>query len=93
MRSELSGGGAVGLWFGKDGLQTLAAADVVKGKLCTAYPAIKPELILAGAKWGEVNATFSNAFADGTLVTAPAWPGHPEWMRKFLDVPGTKIEP
>jgi len=75
------------------GLQVLAAAGVLKGKLCTAYPAVKPELILAGAKWGEVNQTFSNAYVDGNLVTAPAWPGHPEWMRKFLDVLGSKIEP
>ena len=74
------------------GLQVLAAAGVLKGKLCTAYPAVKPELILAGAKWGEVNETFSNAYVDGNLVTAAAWPAHPEWMRKFLDVLGTKIE-
>jgi len=74
------------------GLQVLAAAGVLKGKLCTAYPAVKPELILAGAKWGEVNQTFSNAYVDGNLVTAAAWPGHPEWMRKFLDVLGSKIE-
>ncbi len=75
------------------GLQVLAAADVLKGKRCTAYPAVKPELIRAGAKWGEVNQTFSNAYVDGNLVTAAAWPGHPEWIRKFLDVLGTKIEP
>ena len=75
------------------GLQVLTAADVVRGKLCTAYPAVKPELVRAGAKWGEVNQTFSNAYVDGNLVTAPAWPGHPEWMRKFLDVLGSKIEP
>jgi protease I len=75
------------------GLQVLAAAGVLKGKLCTAYPAVKPELILAGAKWGEVNQTFSNAYVDGNLVTAAAWPGHPEWMRKFLDLLGSKIEP
>ncbi len=75
------------------GQQVLAAADVVRGKLCTAYPAVKPDLIWAGARWGEVNATFSNAYVDGNLVTAAAWPGHPEWMRKFLELLGTKIEP
>lgn len=75
------------------GLQVLVAADVVRGKLCTAYPAVKPDLIQAGAKWGEVNATFSNAHVDGNLVTAPAWPAHPEWMRKFVEVLGTKIDP
>lgn len=75
------------------GQQVLAAAGVVKGRLCTAYPAVKPDLIAAGARWGEVNATFSNAYVDGNLVTAPAWPAHPEWMRKFLEVLGSKIEP
>lgn len=75
------------------GLQVLAAAGVVEGRLCTAYPAVKPDLIRAGAKWGEVNATFSNAYVDGNFVTAAAWPGHPEWIRKFLELLGTKIEP
>ena len=75
------------------GQQVLAAAGVVEGKLCTAYPAVQPDLIRAGATWGEVNATFSNAYVDGNLVTAPAWPAHPEWMRKFLGLLGSKIEP
>jgi len=74
------------------GLQILTAAGVVEKKLCTAYPAVQPELIQAGAQWGEVNATFSNAYVDGNLVTAAAWPGHPEWISKFLEVLGTKIE-
>ena len=71
----------------------LAAADVLEGKQCTAYPAVKPDVIRAGGKWGEVNETFSNAYVDGNLVTAAAWPGHPEWMRKFLKVLGSRIEP
>ncbi len=75
------------------GLQILTAAGVVEKKLCTAYPAVQPELIQAGAQWGEVNETFSNAYVDGNLVTAAAWPGHPEWISKFLGVLGTKIEP
>jgi len=75
------------------GLQILTAAGVVEKKLCTAYPAVQPELIQAGAQWGEVNETFSNAYVDGNLVTAAAWPGHPEWISKFLEVLGTKIIP
>jgi protease I len=75
------------------GQQLLAAADVLEGKQCTAYPAVKPDVIRAGGKWGEVNETFSNAYVDGNLVTAAAWPGHPEWMRKFLQVLGSRIEP
>jgi protease I len=75
------------------GLQLLNAAMKLEGRLCTAYPAVKHELLIAGARWGEVNATFSNAHVDGNLVTAAAWPAHPEWMRKFLEVLGTRIEP
>jgi protease I len=75
------------------GLQILAAARVLEGRLCTAYPAVKPEVIGAGARWGEVNETFTNAHVDDNLVTAAAWPAHPEWMRKFLELLGTKIEP
>jgi len=75
------------------GQQVLVAAGVAEGKRCTAYPAVKPDLERAGAQWEDVNDTFSNACVDGNLVTAPAWPAHPEWMRKFLEVLGSRIEP
>jgi protease I len=75
------------------GQQVLVAAGVVEGRTCTAYPAVKPDVERAGGTWGEVNETFSNAYVDGNLVTAAAWPGHPEWMRKFLEVLGSTIEP
>jgi len=75
------------------GLQVLAAAQVLAGRLCTAYPAVKPEVLGAGARWGEVNETFTNAHVEGNLVTAAAWPAHPEWMRKFLELLGSRIEP
>lgn len=75
------------------GQQVLVAADVLEGRTCTAYPAVKPDVERAGGKWGEVNETASNAYVDGHLVTAAAWPGHPEWMRKFLEVLGSRIEP
>ena len=75
------------------GQQILMAAGVLDGKCCTAYPALKPDLIRSGAVWRDVNDTFTNAVVDGNLVTAAAWPGHPEWIRKFLEVLGTKIEP
>jgi len=75
------------------GQQVLVAAGVLEGKLCTAYPAVKPDVVGAGATWGEVNETFTNAYVDGNLVTAAAWPAHPEWMRKFLELLGSKIVP
>jgi protease I len=74
------------------GPQILAAAAGVTGRRCMAYPAVKPEVVRAGAVWCDANDTYSNAVTDGNLVTAAAWPGHPEWMRKFLEVLGTKIE-
>jgi protease I len=75
------------------GQQILVAAGVLEGKNATAYPAVRPDIERAGGCWCEVNATFSNAYVDGNLVTAPAWPAHPEWIRKFLEVLGTRIEP
>ena len=75
------------------GAQILAAAGVLKGKKCMSYPAVKTEVELAGGEWVPNNETFTNAYTDGNLVTAPAWPAHPEWMRQFLQVLGTKIEP
>lgn len=75
------------------GQQVLAAADVLRNKSCTAYPAVRPDVEQAGGTWVEVNATASNAVVDGNLVTAPAWPAHPEWMRRFLEVLGSTIAP
>ena len=72
------------------GAQVLTAADVVKGKKCTAYPACGPEVKAAGGEW--VAVPVDKAVVDGNLVTAPAWPAHPEWLAKFLQVLGTKIE-
>ncbi len=75
------------------GPQILVAAGVLEGKTCIAYPAVQPDMEKVGATLGQINDTFSNAVVDGNLVTAPAWPAHPEWMRKFLELLGTKIEP
>jgi len=73
------------------GQQLLAAAGVVSGKTCTAYPAVRPELEAAGAAWSDANETFTNAVVDGKLVTAPAWPAHPAWMGKFLELLGSTV--
>ncbi len=72
------------------GSQILAAAGVLKGKSCTAYPAVGPEVREAGGKW--VDCPIDKAHVDGNLVTAPAWPAHPECLAQFLRVLGTKIE-
>lgn len=75
------------------GPQVLVAAGVVKGRSCTAYPSVRPDLELSGATWVNTNETFSNAHVDGNLVTAPAWPAHPAFIREFLKVLGTTITP
>lgn len=74
------------------GPQILSAAGALKGKSCASYPAVKTDVELAGGTWVANNATFSNAHTDGNLVSAPAWPAHPQWIRQFLKVLGTKIE-
>jgi protease I len=71
--------------------QILAAAGVLQGKECSAYPAVGPDVTQAGGTY--VNLGMTEAIADGNLVTAPAWPAHPAWLAKFLAVLGTKIEP
>jgi protease I len=73
------------------GAQVLAAAGVVGGKSCSAYPAVGPDVNSAGGKW--VDIPLDKGHVDGNLVTAPAWPAHPDWLAKFLRVLGTKIEP
>jgi len=72
------------------GLQLLAAAGVLKGKKCTAYPACGPDVVAAGGSYQEI--AIDGAVVDGNLVTAPAWPAHPAWLARFLEVLGTKIE-
>jgi len=75
------------------GQQILIAADLVRGRRCMAYPAVKCDLLQAGATWYEPNEHLSNACVDGNLVTASAWPAHPEWMRRFLELLGSTIQP
>ena len=73
------------------GAQVLAAAGVIEGRSCSAYPAVGPDVTRAGGKYMEIR--LDAAHVDGRLVTAPAWPAHPAWLAKFLDVLGTKIQP
>jgi protease I len=73
------------------GLQILAAAGVLEGRSCSAYPACGPEVTRAGGKY--VDIAVDQAHIEGNLVTAPAWPAHPQWLAKFLQVLGTRIEP
>jgi protease I len=75
------------------GQQILTAADVLDGRKLTAYPAVQPEIDRAGGKWVPASAGYDNAVTDGNLVTAPAWPAQANWIRDFLKVLGSRIEP
>ncbi|MFZ1872146.1 MAG: DJ-1/PfpI family protein [Chania sp.] len=66
------------------GPQLLAAAGVLKGRTCSAYPACAPEVRLSGGEYADIG--IDQAHVDGNLVTAPAWPAHPQWLAKFVDV-------
>ncbi len=72
------------------GAQILAAAKVISGKRVSAYPACAPEVGLAGGTYAEI--AMDSAITDGVLVTAPAWPAHPEWLAQFLTVLGTQVD-
>jgi protease I len=72
------------------GLQILAAANVLQGKKCTAYPACSPDVRSAGGVYVDIPP--HEAIVDGNLVTAPAWPAHPHWLAEFIKLLGTKIQ-
>jgi len=72
------------------GIQILTASDVVRGRKLTAYPTVGPEVTLAGGLFQAI--PVNEVFVDGNLVTSPAWPAHPSFMREFLKIMGAKIE-
>ena len=72
------------------GPQVLAAAGVLAGYKATAYPAVGPDVTLAGGTFVPVDVT--EAVVDRNLVTAPAWPGDTAIVREFAKLMGAKIE-
>ncbi|MEQ9634671.1 MAG: DJ-1/PfpI family protein [Devosia marina] len=72
------------------GAQLLAAAGVLKGRQCSAYPACRPEVELAGGHYADI--AIDGAVSDGNLVTAPAWPAHPAWLKQFMAVLAAQSE-
>ncbi|WGD30884.1 DJ-1/PfpI family protein [Ancylobacter sp. WKF20] len=71
------------------GAQLLAGARVLEGRTCSAYPACRAEVELAGGIYADIS--IDAAVTDGNLVSAPAWPAHPAWIGQFLTVLGTRI--
>ena len=72
------------------GAQLLAGAGVLQGRTCSAYPACKAEVVLAGGIYADI--AVDQAHTDGNLVSAPAWPAHPQWLAQFLALLGTRIQ-
>jgi len=73
------------------GAQILAAARILKGRSCSCYPAVSPEVTAAGGAYVDLH--MDEAHLDRNLVTAPAWPAHPAWLATFLRLLGTVIKP
>jgi protease I len=73
------------------GPQVLTAAGVLKGRTCSAYPALAPDIVAVGGRWVEV--PMDAVHVDGNLVTGPAWPANGAWLRRFLELLGTRLEP
>lgn len=72
------------------GPQLLTTANVLKGKKATAYPAVGPDIDLAGGTYVAVDA--DKTVVDGNLVTSPAWPGNAAIVADFVKLMGAKIE-
>ncbi|RLM74374.1 hypothetical protein C2845_PM15G25060 [Panicum miliaceum] len=72
------------------GQQILSAAGVLEGKKCTAYPAVKLNVVLGGGTWLEPD-PIHRCFTDGNLVTGAAWPGHPEFISQLMALLGIKV--
>jgi protease I len=60
---------------------TLAAAGVLEGRRSAAYPALEPDIEAAGAEFVD-----GAGIVDGEMVSARAWPDHPQWMREFIRI-------
>lgn len=71
------------------GAQLLAAAGVLQGRECSAYPACGPDVKLAGGTYMDI--PVDQAHVQGNLVTAPAWPAHPAWLAAFVKLLGGQI--
>lgn len=71
------------------GIQILTAAGVLNGRTLTAYPAIGPDISLAGGIYKEI--PVNESVTDGNLTTSPAWPGHPAILMEFYRLLGITI--
>lgn len=73
------------------GIQIMVAADVVKDRKMTCYPAIGPDVTMAGGDYENVPGDANKAIVDGNLVSAPAWGAHPAILEEFYKLLGIQI--
>jgi protease I len=66
--------------------QVLVAAGVLQGRRCSCYPAVSPDVAVAGGTY--VDLLMDQACVDENLVTAPAWPALSAWLGAFQKVLG-----
>jgi len=71
------------------GPQVLAAAGVLKGKKCSAYPACSPDVTLAGGTY--VDVPMNESVMDGNFISGPAWPALHSFLAHLLKALGTKV--
>ena len=74
------------------GIQILVAADVIKDRTLTCYPAVGPDVTMAGGNYKNVPGTADKAITDGNLTTAPAWGAHPALLKEFYKLLGISIQ-
>ena len=72
------------------GVQILIAVEgVVRGKKVAALAACEPEVTLAGGTYIDLSPT--DAYVDGTMVSAKGWTALAAFIRECLKVLGTEI--
>lgn len=72
------------------GQLVLAAAGLVKGRKCTAFPSLRPVLVAAGAHWVEPETRLA-CVVDGNMITGVTYKGHPKFIRLFVKALGGNI--
>lgn len=65
------------------GLMILAAADCIKGRNVTGYKTMRHIAVAAGAHWVEP-VTREACVADGNLITAALYAGHPQYIQHLV---------
>ncbi|MCF3107057.1 DJ-1/PfpI family protein [Streptomyces roseoverticillatus] len=59
----------------------LTPLGVLKGRRTAAWPALRPDVQLAGGTFVD-----AEAVVDGNMVSARAWNDQPAWMRAFVEL-------